>query len=198
MTAADTRTPARGWLLGRLATFSMAHPDLHIRLAASVWAHEPLDPNVELDIRLASGPISGLTTHQLTHDELFPACSPQLLRQPKRLEQPADLAQHTLLLAIGFAQGWPHGLAAASVRRQPKPADIEFDSMLLAAEMAAAGHGVALVRTSYARDFMDSGRLVSLFDVRLATRDNVFLAHARGLDAASPGAQFRDWLLANL
>lgn len=188
----------RSWLLQRLATFANANPDLHIRMVASVWAGEPLDPNVDLDIRLASGPIAGMTSHQLTRDELFPACNPALLKGPTPLNRPADLASQCLLHTIGFAQGWAHWLAAAGVKRCGQQMEIEFDSMLLSAEMAASGHGVALVRTSYARDLIDSGKLVPMFDIRLTAKDNVFVAHAHSLSAESPAARFRNWLLDDL
>ena len=42
---------ARHWLLGNLAGFSTAHPEIPIRLVATVWAGEPLDASVDLDIR---------------------------------------------------------------------------------------------------------------------------------------------------
>ena len=186
---------ARTWLLGKLASFSAANPDLQIRLIASVWAGEPLDPDIQVDLRLASGPITNMEAHQLTHDEIFPACSPALAKEA-RLNEPTGLSHYPLLHSIGFLQGWPHWLREASVRRTPLPSDIEFDSMQLSAEMAATGYGVALVRSSYAQDLLDGGRLTPLFDVRLPAKDNIFIVHAPDSGRTSPTARFRDWLMA--
>jgi LysR family glycine cleavage system transcriptional activator len=189
---------ARHWLLPRLARFSAQHPDFPIRIVTSIWAGEPLDPNVELDIRLGSAPVSGMSAVRLTRDELFPVCSPAMLKGPGALRRPENLNDRPLLHTIGFAQGWPQWLAAAGVKRPPRPSDIEFDSVLLSQEMAALGHGVALARTSFAEDLLASGRLVEPFALRLKATDNVHLVHTSDLNPKSPAALFRDWLLADL
>jgi LysR family transcriptional regulator, glycine cleavage system transcriptional activator len=185
---------ARQWLLDRLGEFTRKHPQMPIRLVASVWDATPADASVDLDIRLASGPVPGLESHQITHDEVFAVCSRQYAARSPRLRRPEDLQQRSLIGTIGFAQGWKHWFAAAGVACEPVPG-LEFDSMRLALEMAALGHGVSLARTSYAADLLRSGRLRGLFDVRLTAVDNVFITHARGLDPGSPAALFRDWLL---
>lgn len=186
---------ARTWLLGKLASFSQANPDIQIRLVASIWAGEPLDPSVQIDLRLALGPMTGVNSHQLTHDELFPACAPSLLNRYPSLEQPNDLIRHPLLHTIGFAQGWPQWMEMAGIRRPPLSSDIEFDTMQLSVEMAANAYGVALVRTSYAQDLIDVGRLVPLYDLRLPAKDNIYIVHQQNIAQASPEALFRDWLL---
>ena len=187
---------ARHWLLENIASFSSRHPDIPIRLLATVWAGEPLDASVDLDIRLASAPVRGMSCHRLTQDEIFPVCAPGLAASSPRIRQPADLRQHVLLRTIGFAQGWPHWFAAAGIEPPGSRHMLEFDSMRLTLDMAATGHGIALARSSYVSDLLQSRKLKALFDVRLKARDNLYLTHALGLDATSPAAMFRDWLLA--
>lgn len=182
---------ARHWLLPRIADFLKKHPEIPLRIVASVWSGEPLDPNVELDIRLGSGPVGDMASVQLTEDELFPACSPRLLRNRK----PPDIATTPLLHTIGFAQGWADWLSAAGIARRPGPRDIEFDSVLLSQEMAALGHGIALARTSFAEDLLRTRRLVAPFALKLKAKDNIYLVHAPGLARRAPAAIFRDWLL---
>lgn len=182
---------ARHWLLPRLADFSVRHPDIPLRVLASIWSGEPLDPNVEIDIRLGSGPIQGMICTRLTDDHLFPVCSPKLVRGRK----PPDLATAPLLHTIGFAQGWGDWLERAGTERRATGRDIEFDSVLLSLEMAALGHGVALGRTSFAEELLRAKRLVAPFRLRLKTVDNVYLVHAPGLAQRSPAALFKDWLL---
>jgi LysR family glycine cleavage system transcriptional activator len=181
---------ARHWLLPRLAGFVAAHPDIPLRIVASIWAGESPDPNVQLDLQLASGPIPGMHCTRLTQDKLFPVCSPRLIRR-----KPLDLNDHALLHTIGFAQGWTDWLKAAATMRPARASDMEFDSVLLSLEMAALGYGVALARSSFADDMLKAGRLVVPFSLRLPASDNVFLMHAPGLAPGSPAALFRDWLL---
>ena len=182
---------ARHWLLPRIADFSQKHPRIPLRVVASIWAGEPLDPNVEIDIRLGSGPVQGMMCAPLTEDELFPVCSPDGMR----IRKPPDLAAVPLLHTIGFAQGWSDWLEAAGMERRASTRDIEFDSVLLSLEMAALGHGIALARTSFAEDLLREKRLVAPFKVRLKAIDNVYLVHAPGLAQRSPAGIFKDWLL---
>jgi LysR family glycine cleavage system transcriptional activator len=182
---------ARHWLLPRLAGFTQAYPDIPLRVVASIWAGEPLDPNVQLDLQLASGPIREMQCVRLTEDALFPVCSPRLLRGRK----PPRLGEQALLHTIGFAQGWTDWLKAAGIERAPERRDIEFDSVLFSLEMAATGHGVALARTSFVTDMLKSRRLVAPFRFSLKAIDNVYLMHAPSLARNSPAALFRDWLL---
>jgi LysR family glycine cleavage system transcriptional activator len=186
---------ARHWLLDQLAGFARQHSDIPVRVVATVWAADLLDPSVDVDIRLASGPIVGMESHQLTHDEVFPVCSPALASGRPRLQRPADLRRHTLLTPVGFAQGWKHWFAAASLKQEGLTYGPEFDSMPLALEMAALGHGVSLARSSYAQDLLRDRKLKRLFAVTLKASDNVHLILPRRLDAASPAALFRDWIL---
>jgi LysR family glycine cleavage system transcriptional activator len=189
---------ARGELLDALAAFSREHPDVPLRLLPSVWSAEPPDAGVDLDIHLATGAMRGRIAHRLTQDEVFPVCSPGLRRGPPRLRVPAELHTQVLLMPLGFAQGWPQWLAAAGIKRAQRPVDMEFDSMRLALEAAVRGHGVALARSSFARELLREGLLVEPFDIRLPARDEIYLSHAPGIEPGGPAAMLRDWLLQRL
>jgi len=187
---------ARSWVLSELASFSLKHPDIRVRVVASVWAGQPLDSSVDVDIRLGSRPLKEAECHQLTHDEIFPVCSPEYAKRGFRLRKPSDLSSQTLLSTIGFAQGWREWFRAAKIDEPRKP-HLEFDSMRLTLETAALGHGIALARTSYVADLLRARQLKRLFDVRLSAADNLYLVVSRGLSPDAPAALFRDWLLAS-
>jgi LysR family glycine cleavage system transcriptional activator len=186
---------AQQWLLDNLAGFARQHPDIPVRLVATVWAGESFDSSVDVDIRLASGPFAGFECHQLTHDEVFPVCSPALPTRSRPLRIPSDLRHHNLLTTIGFAQGWHHWFEAAGIEREIPVTGLEFDSMRLTLEMTALGHGVCLARTSYVEEMIHTHRLKPLFKMRIKATDNIYLALPRGLPANSPAVQFRDWIL---
>jgi len=186
---------ARQWLFDKLASFSMRYPDIRVRVVASVWSGQPLDSSIDVDIRIASGPVPPGESHQLTRDEIFPVCSPRLAAQGSRLRRPVDLLSQPLLGTVGFAQGWREWFQAAKVKDTLPTARLEFDSMRLALETAALGHGIALARTSYSEDLLRARQLKRLFDVRLLATDNLYLALAAGTTANTPAALFRDWVV---
>jgi LysR family transcriptional regulator, glycine cleavage system transcriptional activator len=187
---------ARRSLLERIAEFAQAHPELPVRLVASVWSAEAPDPGVDADIRVATTRAAGREYHALTQDEVFPVCSPAMARRSPRLQRPADLRSRPLLTSLGFAQGWRHWFAAAGLKGSPPAAGIEFDSMRLALDMAVLGYGVALGRTSYVADFLAEGRLIAPFDLRIKATDNVYLVLPPKLEPDAPAVRFRDWMLA--
>jgi LysR family glycine cleavage system transcriptional activator len=106
-----------------------------------------------------------------------------------------DWSGQTLLHTIGFAQGWQHWMAESQIKRKTQATDIEFDSAQLCLEAASLGHGIALARSSFVSDYLDSKRLVALRGASLEAKDNVFLTVALGLSAQAPAAVFRDYLL---
>ena len=186
---------ARTWLLDAVAGFAQLHPDIPIRLVASVWPGEPLDTSVDVDLRLASSPPKGLEAHQLTKDFLFPVCEPSLARRLQRNNKARDWSSQTLLHTIGFAQGWQQWMAASQIKRKMQTTDLEFDSTQLCLEAASLGHGIALARDSFVSDYLASKRLVALKGASLEAKDNVFLTVALGLSPQAPAAVFRDYLL---
>jgi len=186
---------ARTWLLDAIAGFAELHPDIPVRLVASVWPGEPLDTSVDVDLRLASSPPKRLEAHQLTHDRLFPVCEPGLARRLQRNHKVIDWSGQTLLHTIGFAQGWRQWMAESRIKRKTLATDLEFDSTQLCLEAASLGHGIALARSSFVTDYLVGKRLVALRGASLDARDNVFLTVAMGLHAQAPAAVFRDYLL---
>lgn len=189
---------ARSWLLNTVAGFNKLHPDIPVRLVASVWPGEPLDASVDVDLRLASSPPKGLEAHQLTHDTVFPVCEPGLALRLQGKRKVLDWSSQTLLHIIGFSQGWQQWFAESQIKRKIDATDLEFDSVHLCLEAAALGHGIALARSSFVKDDLDKRRLVALRGPRLQARDNIFLTLAHGLSAQAPAAVFRDYLLGQL
>ena len=86
-------------------------------------------------------------------------------------------------------------MTESQVKRKTQASDLEFDSTQLCLEAASLGHGIALARSSFVTDYLDSKRLVALPGASLKARDNVFLTVALGLSTQAPAAVFRDYLL---
>src|SRR6266508_3529172 len=88
---------AAKWLVHRLGRFVETHPDIDLRVSASLqhidFAHEDID----LAIRHGDGNWPALHVTRLCLEELFPVCSPKFMRGRGALRVPADLGRHTLL-----------------------------------------------------------------------------------------------------
>src|ERR1700756_118684 len=101
LTISTLASLAAKWLLPRLTAFQEAHPGIDVRITTSTALVDFKDGGVDAAIRYGRGNWPGVRAEWLMADELFPVCSPSLLKGEKPLHCPEDLAQHTLLHTSG-------------------------------------------------------------------------------------------------
>lgn len=184
------------WLAPRLGRFFAANPGLDLRIIASVHPVESDWDGIEMEVRYGTGKWPGFWADRLTWDDLFPVCSPALLKGRRRLRRPADLADHMLLHVIGNQQGWARWLATAGVTKVSAGEGLQFDTSIVALEMAAAGVGVALGHTSFVTGYLASRRLVAPFDISIPTNGAFYLAAPEHRPECPEARLFRDWITA--
>src|SRR5579862_5970949 len=156
--------------------------------------------DVDAAIRYGRGHWSGLRADWLTADELFPVCSPELLKGGKPLKSPEDLAHHTLLhTSGGYDDDWRLWLTAAGlppvISKQP---GLSFDLILMTVQAAIDGLGVALGRTTYVEGDIAKGRLVVPFKFSLPADAGFYLVSPEAKAESAKLAAFRRWLLASV
>ena len=88
---------ASKWLVPRLGSFSVTHPNLDLRISASLQHVDFSRQDVNLAVRHGTGDWPELHVTRLCAEELFPACSPSLLQTGPAIRMPADLAKHVLV-----------------------------------------------------------------------------------------------------
>jgi len=180
------------WIAPRLIRFFDLHPDTPLRLVSSVWSEEFEKERFDLDIRYGNGKWPGLRSDQLTWEKLEPLCAPALL---DRLKTPADLQGQRLLHVLGYEEGWAVWLKAAKAAEVIAGQGIQFDTSLLAFEVAARGGGVALGRSSMSAVEIASGRLVRPFDLAVPIREAFHMLAPMDGSEHPDAAVFRAWIL---
>ena len=185
------------WLAPRLPRFRALHPDVEFRVTSSIWPAEFPDPGIDLEIRQGTGDWPGLEAERLTQDHIFPVCSPALAAGSPGLTEPADLARHTLLHAIGFRDGWGQWLQAAGLANLVDAhRGLEFDTGVMTIEMALRGAGVALGRTCFTEELLADGRLVAPFSITVTTNEAFFVVAQSRSRVTEASRSFRKWLRA--
>lgn len=187
--------PALGakWLVGRLAGFQHAHPEIDLAVSSS-YEIEPLRRG-EADIGIRYGPegAHGLATVKLFEETLFPVASPAYIASLGGLVAPADLARARLLRHPLLH--WRAWFAAAGLDWQEPQAGALFEDAVLMYEAAAAGQGVALALKTVFEGYVSGGQLVKPFALEVwDSAYNIVLApdaHAR-----AEVRTFIDWLRA--
>jgi LysR family glycine cleavage system transcriptional activator len=188
------------WLVPRLARFRKIQPDIDVRLAATNELSHLERDRIDVAIRFCEPRAAPTGAIPLTGEEVFPVCSPALLRERARpLKKPADLARHVLLHYDDPAGQWPwlswtQWLDAFHIAGV-KPAGIarysHYDQLIQA---AIAGEGVALGRTPLVLRFLKSGALVAPFKDRMAVTREYFVIAAPRAAARPQVKHFLNWL----
>jgi LysR family glycine cleavage system transcriptional activator len=85
------------WLIPRLGRLTEQHPELDVRIVATVARTDFARAEIDVAIRIGRGSYEGLRSELLMREDFYPVCSPELLSRGPPLREPADLANHVLL-----------------------------------------------------------------------------------------------------
>jgi LysR family transcriptional regulator, glycine cleavage system transcriptional activator len=200
LTVTTTPAFAAQWLVPRLADFQERHPEIKVRLEATISVVDLRRDGVDVGIRWGPGAYPGLDAQRLFDEEIFPVCSPRLLAGAHPLTSPHDLIHHTLLHAsdgtgnITYADWrmWLNFAGATEVDWRKGP---EFAHENMTVQAAVEGHGVALVVTSLVRDNLALGTLVKPFEQVLPTDFSYCLVTPRENREKPAVRAFQDWVL---
>lgn len=183
---------AMRWLIPRLGSFQVRHPDIEVRVATG-GAQHPIRDDWTCGIVLGDGQWPGYEALTLFSADLFPVCTPAIAR---RMKVPADLRNETLLQVAHQADDWPSWLRAAGLKLRPEKRGPRFDNYALALQAAVDGLGVAIGLRPYVEDDIAAGRLVAPFAMTVP-KDKAWYLIASPARRDDPSfAAFRDWLLA--
>jgi LysR family glycine cleavage system transcriptional activator len=100
---------ASKWLVHRLGRFVEAHPDIDLRVSASLQHIDFAREDIDVAVRHGDGQWSGLSVTRLCVEELFPVCSPKFMRGRKalrRLRISGNIRCSTSMIAVTGANGW--------------------------------------------------------------------------------------------
>ena len=197
---AMTCTPgfASFWLIPRLARFTASHPEVDVRISATLDLLELARSPVDLAVRFV--PTSEGEGAPLFEEVLVPVCSPALARSKTApLRKPADLARHTLLaveMPAGMAptadwEPWIQVMGLGDLRMKNSVRYTQYPEAVAA---AVAGQGVVIGRLPLLAELLRDKRLIAPFGGGAASRRGYYvMLSPRG--AENPDAQdFARWL----
>ncbi|WP_413991466.1 LysR substrate-binding domain-containing protein [Labrys okinawensis] len=157
---------ASKWLVPRLHRFHEAHPDLQLRIDASVGLVDFTASDVDVGVRVGAGPWPNVRADYLLDQALFPVCSPALAGAVRRV---GDLSRIPVIHDYGSPQNWEIWLAAQGHPGLPLGAGPTFSDAALCLDAAIAGQGLMIGWQTLAQDALRDGRLVSPFPTPVPT-----------------------------
>jgi LysR family glycine cleavage system transcriptional activator len=191
---------ASKWLIPRLDTFQAAHPDIDVRISATLELADFERDGIDAAVRVGRGRYPGLASHRLFGESVVPMCSPALLKGKHPLASPEDLRHHVLLHFDWPAQeqvtpDWDTWLRSSEVKGADATRGPRFAEPDYAMQAAIEGAGVVLGWRSLAEADLDSGRLIIPFDLPLQMDVAFYLVYPEASAERPKLARFREWLL---
>ena len=203
---AVTCTPgfASLWLIPRLARFTANHPQVDVRISATL---DLLDlDHSQLDFAIRFCPTTAGEGAPLFEETLLPVCAPSLLKcSTNPLRTPADFTKHTLLavdnpgsypVGTPLTVEWEPWLKVMGLQEVLTKNTLRFTSYADSISAAVAGQGMAIGSFPLLDDMLRDKQLIAPFKGAAASHRGYYLA--MGTRAAiNPDAQdFAAWLRA--
>ena len=185
---------AAKWLVHRLGRFSEAHPDIDLRVSASLQHIDFAREDIDMAIRHGDGNWPGMHVTRMCTEKLFPVCSPKLLSGKRALHAPRDL-RHFTLLHTNDSGDWENWLRQFGVDGIDVKRGAVFNQASMTIDAALDGQGVALARTALASWDLICGRLVRPLAQALAAPFAFWIVCPNSAANLPKIATFRDWLL---
>ena len=188
---------ASQWLVPRISRFSLAHPDIDVRIKAVDFDEGFLEDDVDVAIYYGKGRWNGVKADKLHTEFLTPLCSPMMFNGPKPLNSLNDLRHHVLLhdMSRDAWKNWLKSVGVSGVNVNQGPV---FSHSMLVLQAAALGQGIALGNTILARPELDAGRLIMPFEEKVASRDAFYVVCDEAQADLGKIAAFREWILAQV
>ncbi len=204
-TVSSSSSIAAKWLVPRLPRFRQKFPDIDMRIEISDTLADFSRQEVDVAIRFGRGAYAGLRSDRLFDEDVFPICSPQLLRGPVPLREPNDLQYFTLIHLDWHGQDsmwpdWRMWLMAAKADKPDPTRGLHFSQSIMTLQAAVDGQGVALGNTSLVGDDLAAGRLVRPFDLslKIAPEFAYYLVAPKAKADKPMNKAFRDWMLTEI
>ncbi len=136
------------WLMPRLHRFHAAYPQVDVSLVTSERNHTMLRPDIDVAVWFGDGRFKQGDSHWLFNEEVFPVCSPLLLKGRALPLPAASLTDLPLLHLRGEASchwfDWAGVFRALGLHAAPAPGQLRFDNYTLLIQAAIGGQGVAI------------------------------------------------------
>ena len=182
------------WLMPRLRSFAMAHPQIVLNLSSSPTHSDFALGQADLDIRYGVPRWPDLVVEPLFEEAILPLASPAFIRA-HRLRRVEQLLEVPLIQSTVSVVQWSDWFGLFSDKRAPERSAVRFDRAQMSLDSATQGLGVALESATMAGAHLADGRLRPVFGMDKAVRVKAHFAVYPARHASRPPVEaFLAWL----
>src|SRR3954454_11233377 len=186
---------AAKWLVHRLGDVAEAHPEIDLRVSATLHHVDFAREEVDLAVRHGDGNWPGLDTVRLSAEQLFAVCSPKLVSGKRRINKPADILKFPLIHMDSRAD-WKNWFQEAGLDDAAATHGPVLNRASMVIDAAINGQGIALARTTLAAWDLLKGHLARPFSLSLPLSKSYWIICPKVTATLPKIVTFRDWLLA--
>lgn len=182
---------ASKWLLPRLSRHFARHPNVLLRIDASVRLADLDRSDIDIAIRLGDGKWPSGRAELLLAQEVFPVCAPVIAEKLKSID---DLALTCAITDERAMINWDSWFEAAGVEPVTFLKGARFTDPMLCLESAIAGHGVMLGWQLLTADALADGRLVAPFGIRAQSGLGYWMVTSAAKSESRKVRDFKVWV----
>ncbi len=187
------------WLMPRLHRFHAANPQVDVSLVTSERNHNMLRTDIDVAVFFGDGRFKQGESRWLFSEEVFPVCSPLLLKdRPLPLSAQA-LAEFPLLhLRAGNSNSWFEWSGVfreLGITSPPAPGQLRFDNYTLLIQAAIGGQGVAIGWRHLVDNLLAQGLLCRPIAETVLSRLGYYVVLPQRKRRGVLIRQFVDWLM---
>jgi DNA-binding transcriptional LysR family regulator len=182
---------ASRWLVRRFDNFAREHPEIVLRIDATMRLIDPATSDIDLGIRVGDGHWSDVQAELLLEQKVFPVCAPELA---KGLANPADVLRLPAVIDSHAMFQWDVWLRAAGLEGRAINERHVFNEASLCLDAVMAGQGVMLAWQTLTADAIAEGRLTAASTIRAKTGYGHYFITARGVRESRKVQVFKAWL----
>ncbi len=195
ITVSMLSTFAMRWFIPRLYRFQKIYPDIKVHISTSIKLVDFEQEDVDCAIRSGQGSWADTHALRLLDEQFTPVCSPSTPTGDTPLNQPSDLAGHTLLHSRLRPGDWQAWLDAEGLTRLKPCRDQEFETRNFTIAAAMRGLGVAIIDPLLVQEELKDKRLIQPFTHAMPTTSAYYLVWPTTRRESEELAAFRAWLI---
>lgn len=182
---------AARWLVRRLSRFTARHPDITVRIEATVDVVDPNVSDVDLCLRIGTGPYEDVRAEKLFAHRIMPVCAPEW---KKRLVITEELCFAPIIRDTNAGYSWDDWLGPLGLRSTILGPGPEFSDGSLCFDAAMSGAGVYLAWETLDLEAMRDGRIIAPFKFRAETGQYYWLVSAKDRAPSHAQTYFTRWM----
>jgi len=187
------------WLIPKLDNFHTQHPEIKLELQEDLDEVDFRDNSVDAALRYdfhAVGQWKGLVSVPLVEEIILPVCSSLYLKQAGPLTLTSQDLQLNLLVNNKHPDEWDKWFASinCAFRTEDFKSVSVMDTSNMTLTAAASGLGIALGRTPFVNQLVESGQLVRAHDKVQNRGIRNFLVYPESTSKLAQILEFSEWL----